>query len=166
VIVAALLVAAAACGGDDGDKGPTATIAEPKSTTTEPQTVEEQVEAAYLKSWKAYAKAVRTLDPSGLDVIYADEQLQRTTDEVLRLKAARTPVRVSVEHDIHVQLVRDGLALVRDRYRNHSVLIDPDSGEPREADPNDVLFETYTLKEIYGRWMVVDIVRESQPPSS
>lgn len=165
VIVAALLVAAG-CGGDGDDKGPTATVGGAgKTTTTEAKTPEQQVEAAYLKSWDVYAKAVRELDPSGLEQSYADEQLKRTTDEVLRLKAAGNAVRVSVEHDLHVQIVNDGLALVRDRYRNHSVLIDPQSGEAREQDPDNVLQETFTLKEIYGRWMVVDIVRESQQAS-
>lgn len=166
MIVAALFVAGVGCGGSGGGDGPTATIARPKSTTTTAaMTAEARVEAAYLRSWKVYAKAVRTLDASGLDQIYADQQLVRTTDEVRRLQAAGTPVRVSVEHDYRVQIVKDGLALVRDRYRNHSVLIDPTTGEPREPDPNDVLFETYTLKEIYGQWMVVDILRESQPAS-
>jgi hypothetical protein len=165
MMVAALLVAAG-CGGDGDDNGPTATIAKPgKTSTTEAKTPEEQVEAAYLKSWDVYAKAVRELDTSRLEQIYAEEQLKRTTDEVLRLKAAGNAVRVAVEHDLHVEIVKDGLALVRDRYRNHSVLIDPQSGEPREQDPDVLLLETYTLKEIFGRWMVVDIVRESQPPS-
>src|SRR3954463_5522087 len=76
VIVAALFVAVAACGNSGGDPGPTATIAKPgKTTTTQAKTVEQQVEAAYLQSWKVYAKAMRSLDTTGLDSAFAKDAL-------------------------------------------------------------------------------------------
>src|SRR3954467_5163088 len=83
VIVAALFVAVAACGDSGGDQGPTATIAKPgKTTTTHARTVEQQVEAAYLQSWKVYARAMRSLDASGLDSAFARDALMLREQEV------------------------------------------------------------------------------------
>jgi hypothetical protein len=165
VIVAALLVVGAACGDSGGNEGPTATIAKPgKTTTTEAKTVEQQVEAAYLKSWKVYANAVRTLDASGLDAIYAERALDLVRDEVARLREANTPVVVQVQHDLHVQIVSDTDALVRDQYINRNYRIDA-AGKPidDQDDPGTYL-ETYQMKRVSGAWLVTRIVRESYQP--
>jgi hypothetical protein len=136
-LLPAALVAtiAAGCSSDGG--GPSASVTTPPTSerTTTTLTVEQEVEAAYLRSWDVYAKAVRDLDPSGLEESYASPQLERT--------------RADVE------------GRVKDRYRNHSVLLDPSTSEPTEADPNEMVRETYTLKEIDGQWKVVDIARSS-----
>jgi hypothetical protein len=162
-LLPAALVAtiAAGCSSDGG--GPSASVTTPPTSerTTTTLTVEQEVEAAYLRSWDVYAKAVRDLDPSGLEESYASPQLERTRAAVEKRKAANTPSRVKVEHDLRVVMLQASLAQVVDRYRNHSVLIDASTGTPVEPDPNSVITETYTLKEIDGRWMVTDIVRSS-----
>jgi hypothetical protein len=155
-----LLVALCAVACSDGEPdGPSASLTTPPST--EAPTVEDEVEAAYLRSWEVYAEAVLELDPSGLEESYASPQLERTVKAVESRRDAKTPSRVRVDHDLEVTIIRDGLAMVRDAYTNHSVLLDPDTGDPVEADPNSKITETYTLKEIDGRWKVVDAVRES-----
>lgn len=160
VIVAALLVAAG-CGGDGDDKGPTATVAQPGGTsTTEAKTPEQQVEAAYLKSWDVYTKAVRDLDPSGLEQTYAEDALETVRKEIERRTQEGRASKVDVEHDIYVQIVDSETALVRDQYLNHSVALDAQTGQPTESDPNQTILETYTVKLIEGTWKVVRIVRE------
>lgn len=167
VILATLLVSlAASCGGDGEPGTPAASepapVTQPKrTTTTEAMTSEEEVEAAYLRSWEVYAEAVRTLDPSGLEESYANEQLARTRAEVEERARLGEPSSVDVDHDYDIQILEEGFAVVRDTYRNHSVLIDPETGEPVEEDPNSEITEVYTLWEVDGRWVVVDIVRES-----
>jgi hypothetical protein len=161
VIVAALFVAGG-CGGDGDDKGPTATVAKAdRTTTTEARTPEEQVEAAYLKSWDVYAKAVRNLDPSGLDAIYADRALAIVSKDVEQLRSANTPVRCSVEHNYSISVGGPTFASVHDEYVNHCVLIDPTTGEPSEPDPNKVISETYIFKRFEDRWKVVGIQKDS-----
>ena len=170
-LLATLTVAvlAAACSGSDDPDPPSATVAptpttERTTSTTEALTPEEEVEAAYLKSWDVYAKAMRDLDPSGLEASYAGEQLARTKAAVEAQAADGRPIRIEVEHDYVVELVAPGTAVVRDKYRNHSVFLDPSTGEPTEPDPDDAFFETFTLKEVEGTWKVVDILRESHSP--
>lgn len=162
MIVAALFVAGVGCGGSGGGDGPTATIARPKSTTTTAaMTAEARVEAAYLRSWKVYAKAVRTLDASGLDQIYAERALVLVRADVDRLRAANTPVRCAVDHNYTVDIGGPALATVRDKYVNHCVLLDPKTGKPSEPDPNKVLSETYILRLIEGQWKIVGIQRSA-----
>jgi hypothetical protein len=158
-----------ACGGD-GDPGtpaasaPAGVTTSETTSTTDALTPEEEVEAAYLRSWDVYAEAVRTLDPSRLEEVYAGQQLERTRAEVEDRKARGEPSQVSVEHDYVVQLIEPDLATVHDRYRNHSVLIDPDTGRPSEPDPDSTIYEIFTLKEVGGSWKVVDIVRQESSP--
>ena len=71
-----------------------------------------------------------------------------------------TPVKVAVEHKYDVRLVEPGHAIVVDSYVNHSVFVDPKSGESTEPDPNEKLLETYTVRSLEGSWMVVGITRQ------
>src|SRR5207302_1535822 len=120
----------------------TATVAKADhTTTTKPQTVEQQVEAAYLKSWKVYAKAVRQLDPSGLEASYAGDQLDVTRREIERRIREGRANKVDVVHDAHVQVVDAETVLVRDRYLNHSIALDAKTGKPLESDPNETILE-------------------------
>jgi hypothetical protein len=161
-----LVVVVVGCGGSDGAKGPTATVGAERTTesttttTAKALTPEQEVEAAYLKSWDVYAKAVRTFDVSGLRSIYSGTALNTVANEVARLKRNSTPVKVAVDHDYHVQVVEPGHAIVVDSYVNHSVFVDPVSGEPTEPDPHETLVETYTVRDVEGSWMVVGIARQ------
>jgi len=122
-------------------------------------TPEQEVEAAYLRSWDVYAKAVRELDPAGLEESYTGDALETVRREVERYAAANTPVRVAVDHRTAVQILEDGTAAVFDTYVNHSVFVDPRSGEPTEEDTAETVNETYSLRREGGRWKVASIVR-------
>jgi hypothetical protein len=164
-VLCLLALAATACTGSDDPKTPAATVdkpptTEPSTTTSEAQTPEEEVEAAYLKSWDIYSEAVRTLDSSHVAEIYAETALATVTSEVDELKRASTPVKVDVNHSYQVQIVGPDRAVVVDAYVNHSVFVDPVSGEPTESDPNKRLLDTYTLKKLEGTWKVVGISRQ------
>jgi hypothetical protein len=155
-------LAAGACSDASSETGPTASVTAPpreSTTTTEAPTPEEAVEAAYLRSWDVYAKAVRELDPSGLEESYAGDALATVRSEVERLTRNETPVRVSVNHRYFITMIKADLANVLDRYVNHSVFVDS-NGRPTEPDPNKEITEHYTLKSIEGSWKVIDFARE------
>jgi hypothetical protein len=170
---AALLLALAACSGSGGGEanGPTASISpEPAAessttTTTEALTPEQEVEAAYLKSWDVYTKAKRELSVAGLDCCYAGEQLIRTIADIQGRIDTNRPARVVVDHDYEIRLLGADVAVVRDSYRNHSVLLDPKTGEPIESAPDDRYVDTSTLQKVDGIWKVTDSIRESGPSS-
>lgn len=167
MIVAALFVAGVGCGGSGGGDGPTATIARPKSTTTTAaMTAEARVEAAYLRSWKVYAKAMRTLDASGLDTAFAKDALTLRQQEVARLSERHLVARMQVEHQIVRVNVEGEKATLLDNYVNHSVVIDPKTGDPAEPDPNSASSRTYTLERIDGTWFVTFVFDNSLPSAS
>lgn len=154
------LVMIVGCGGSDDSGLPSATVAPPDTTerttsTTEALTPEEEVEAAYLRSWEVYAEAVRELDDSRLDEVYAGDALQLRREELADYRAANSPVVVDVEHDYSVSIFTEGRALVVDSYLNRSVFIDPETAEPTEPPPNEVVNRQYELRLTGGTWKVV-----------
>lgn len=171
-LVAVLLVAlplASACSGDDGDDGPSASVttASSRPSTTSSSvalTPEQEVEAAYLRSWDVYAKAVRALDPAGLEESYTGEALETVRAEVERYADANTPVIVDVQHDITVGVLTATDAQVHDRYvsRTHRT---GEDGTPID-DPTDesTYEEKYRLKRISGRWLITGFERLSAQP--
>lgn len=172
VVLSVLLVlVGAACSGDDPAAAPSGTLATSSSTsdadattTTRALTVEQEVEAAYLRSWDVYAEAVRTFDVSRLAEVYTGRALEIVVAEVARLNEANTPIVVKVEHSIDVDL-RGDVATVIDHYVNRNYRIDGDSGDPID-DPNDpgTYVESYTLKKVGETWRVDTIERQSYSP--
>lgn len=160
-LCAVIAVASVACSsGDDAAESPSGTVATaaPETTTTTELTVEEEVEAAYLRSWDVYAQAMRTLDTKDLGTIFVGAALELRENEVRRLKLANTPARMEIDHDFTIAIADDGQsALVVDHYVNHSVLIDPASGEPTEPDPNDIVRREYEMRLMEDRWLVTDV---------
>lgn len=133
----------------------------PASTTTtayDPAAVEGQVEAAYLRSWDVYADAVYNLqlDEQALAEVYADPLLGVIRDEVSRRVADRRAAHVRVDHQYEIQITGPGTAAVVDSYVNHQVLIDPETREPIEADPNRTIVDAFTLRFVDGGWLVFD----------
>ena len=163
----ALLVVLALAGcGSSAPKTPSATVeratTSAPTTTTTARTPEQEVEAAYLKSWDVYAKALRSLDDSQYPDVFADDALKLREAEFADLKKARTAVRISVVHHYSVQLFDQGnRALLLEAYENHSVLLKPDSDEPAEADPNEVVKRQYELRRIGETWKVVHVLEPS-----
>jgi len=152
-----LLILAVSCG-SGGSEGPSASVTTPPTTAA--ATVEQQVEAAYLRSWDVYAKAVRTLDPSGLEESYVGKALETVSGEVRRRQSERRPAAVKVDHDLSIEIVNDTTAVVVDRYVNHSVRLDPTDSTPLESDPNERITESYNLILDEARWKVSGIVRQ------
>lgn len=155
-----LVLSVAACGDDDdAAAGPSATLGTSTTgadatTTTSELTVEQEVEAAYLRSWEIYTEAVRTFDTSQLNEVYSGDALRSRIDEVNRLRQANTPARIDVVHDVTIEVADDATAVVRDDYFNHSVLLDGETGEPIEADPNEVVKREYLMRVVDGKWKV------------
>jgi hypothetical protein len=116
------------------------------------------VEEAYLRSWAAYAQAVERLDPAGLEQAYAGRALELVRGEVLDRRAEQRPARVEVDHDYAIRVRDADTATVIDGYLSHQVRIDPATGEPTEADPQERRLEAYTLHRVGTRWLVTEIV--------
>jgi len=119
--------------------------------------------AAYLRSWQVYADALRRLDPSRLPTAFAGDALRLARQEVADHQAQGHPSLVRVEHHPKVLLVSATDGVVQDNYRNHSVLLDPTSGAPVEADPNETVYQRQSLKRSGGVWKVVEVIEEKRP---
>ena len=150
----------AACSGDDGETAePTTTSAAPTTTSTSvPLTPEEQVEEAYLYSWEILAEAVEAGDVDKLHAAYDDIAFDLRAGDVERIHAMGLSSTVDVDHDYTVQVIDATTAVVVDAYVNHSVLIDPDTGEPVEEDPDTQHHRAYAMVLQDGAWKVTDIV--------
>jgi hypothetical protein len=166
--LAATLVAVVLAGCSDGSPtGSTATTAAAAPTTTAaPATTlgaKAELLAAYHRSWEVYADALRRLDPSQLPTAFSGNALRLAQQEVAEHKANGQPSRVRVTHRARVLLVTATDGVVQDNYTNHSVLLDPASGNPTEPDPNEVIYQRQSLKRIDGIWKVVEVIEEQRP---
>jgi hypothetical protein len=120
-----------------------------------PPSPEEAVRRAYLRSWDDYARAVWTLDPSGLERTYASDGLADVELEVAQRVRSRRKSRVDVTHDLTIVIIDDERASVTDRTVEASVDYDADTGLPVEPrTPDDRLFQMI-LQRIDGDWKVV-----------
>lgn len=143
----------------------TTTVPErPTSTTTtafDPASVEGEVEAAYLRSWDVYAEAVYNLelDEAALAEVYAETSLDNLTDEIQERADSGRAALVEIDHNYEITIVDASNAVVVDAYRNHQVLIDPDTKEPVEPDPDEEVLFSFTLRLIAQGWRVVLIER-------
>lgn len=131
----------------------------PSSTTTtalDPATVEGQVEAAYLRSWDVYADAVYNLelDEEAFAAIYAEPYLSTVRNELQDRIVEGRAAYVIVDHDYTIQVLDPSTAVVADRYRNHQVLIDPETKEPIEPDPDEPVLDVVTVRLIEGTWRI------------
>jgi hypothetical protein len=177
--VALVVVAGTGCGGGGesaDDVAPSGTVVERTSTTegptttstTEaattptshaPDTVEGQVEAAYLHSWEVTTEAFAEVDSAPLAEAFADTALQYRTQDVEGLEADGQAVEVDVEHAYRISLDSSTRAVVNDIYINHMRLIDPATGDYLEPDPNEQVGSSYLLELRDGTWIVIDINR-------
>ena len=167
VLLLAGVTALAACRSGAGASppapapGPTAPpVGGAAATTTAalPTSPREQVEAAYLRSWAAYARAVATRDPPGLEQAYGGRALELVRSEVIRRRAENRPARARVDHDYTIRLRDADTATVIDGYLSHQVRIDPATGRAIEPDPRERRLEAYTLRRIGDDWLVTEVV--------
>jgi hypothetical protein len=160
----------ASCGGSERTTPPLTTVAAAPSTTaaapsTTSTTLSAKAEllAAHNRSWEIYADALRRLDPSQLSTAFAGNALKAVRAEVATQKARQQPVRINVEHDPKVLLVNATDGLVADEGINHSVVLDPATGQPAEHDPDEPFRERRSFKHLDGVWKVVEVVEETEP---
>ena len=59
-----------------------------------------------------------------------------------------------IEHDYTIEIPQEGIAILVDTFVNHQVLIDPDTKEPIEADPNEQVVDVVRLRRDDGVWKV------------
>lgn len=143
---------------DDGsaaDLGPTAADLDPTGSviTSTLGPIEREVEAAYLRSWEVYRRALRTLEVAGVEATHTGQALQTVTAEVAKLRAAGTPVDGTVDHRYEIEMTGTDSAIVVDEYVNHLVLLDA-GGNPTESDPNERVHYRFTLIKLEGTWRV------------
>jgi hypothetical protein len=165
----ALALGLVACSDDEPDDAAPTTEERSSSTTTAPErpasttttafdpaSVEGEVEAAYLRSWDVYAEAVYdlVLDEEALAEVYAEDHLETKRSEIERRIENGEAALVRVEHDYSIDVLDEATVLLVDQYRNHQVLIDPETKEPIEEDPDEVVADAVTLKRIDGEWRV------------
>ena len=115
------------------------------------------VETAYLHSWDTYADAVLRLDTSQLEQSFIDPILTTTRKEIERRIQQQCPSSVSIEHHITITSLHSTTAELFDDELNHSVLLDPATRAPKEADPNQKQRDRVTMQKIGGVWMVASI---------
>lgn len=167
LLIGGLLLARAGGGngnaGTDTSSSPTESSPSPDTSPT-PASPKAYVKEAYLKQWDVYAEAVRTLESGELDEVFTGRALAVVKREIRDRRQNETPLRVRVKHDLAVKIVDATTAVVDDRYINYSVEFDPDTGQPTEPVPNEIIHEVYTLKKADGGWKVSAIVRQSVQP--
>jgi hypothetical protein len=167
VTLAAVLLAG--CGGDAESTPPSTTVSVAPSTTAAPSTTsttlsaQAELLAAYNHSWEVYADALRRLNPGRLPTAFGGSALKSVRAEVATQKARQQPVRIDVEHDPKVLLVTATDGVVADEGINHSVVLDPATGQPAEQDPNESFRERRSFKFLDGAWKVVEVIEETGP---
>lgn len=157
VLVAGLTVGFLTLGNSEGSSGSTP-MTPPASPTTTPTDPRAQIEQAYLDHWDVYAEAVLTLDGSRLSEVFAGAALREVQAQLEGLIEENQPAQVRVEHNYRITIIDANTASVDDRYINHSVRLDPETMEPIEADPNQRVHKSYTLKKVDGLWKVTDVI--------
>lgn len=129
----------------------------PPSTIHDPSSIEGQIEADYLATWDAFARAMAGADEAHLEDAFADKALQYRTTDVERVRAQGLAARIEVEHDYDIEQLTDTRAAVVDDLVNHMRLVDPSTGAFTEPDPNSPLGRAFTLELRGDRWIVIDI---------
>jgi hypothetical protein len=168
-ITLATVLLGAGCGDDAESAPPSTTVSAAPSTTAAPSTAsttlsaKAELLAAYDRSWDVYADALRRLDPSQLPTAFAGNALRAVRAEVATQKARRQPVRINVKHDPKVLLVNATDGVVADEGINHSVVLDPATGQPAEQDPEEPFRERRSFRHLDGAWKVVEVIEETGP---
>ncbi|MCY4638919.1 MAG: hypothetical protein OXC94_01070 [Chloroflexi bacterium] len=118
----------------------------------------------YARYWELYAEALLALDGSRLPEVMTGPRLERAREEIARLRAAGHAVRVDVENSPIVGMLAGEEAVIVDRYRNQSYLVDAASGRPVSArGVANSVHATVSLLREEGSWKVRDSRREEDP---
>ena len=163
VLVSASVGVTSACGrGTRQTPTPTVSVtASPRATLTPSATLvppsKEQVSAAYLVYWNAYAAALLNLDPKFAESAASGEELRRIRDEIAGLQRDGVALRVVVEHDFAVVQMSGNTAVVIDRYLDKSFNVVPATKQPETAVvAGETITDSFDLQRTEtGIWVVV-----------
>jgi hypothetical protein len=156
LVLIGLVIGFLALRGDGGS--PPASTSETENPTPTPTDVRAQVEQAYLHAWDVWAEALLELDPSGLDEALTGPALELVTEQVAAQAEKNQPVRIRAEHNYRIVMIDDATASVDDRYVNHSVRLDPETGDPIEEDPRFEEHRSFTMRLVDGTWKIARII--------
>jgi hypothetical protein len=144
-------------GGTDRSSTTSTTEAPTTPTSHAPDTVEGQVEQAYLEAWDVYLAGLGDPEAADLEGHFAGDALQIKQDEMAELVVAGQAVEGSVEHSYSIADVGAGNYGIVDIFQNHLVLVDASTRRPLEADPNKPQRQTFTLQLQGDRWVVIEV---------
>jgi hypothetical protein len=116
---------------------------------------EAEILAAYMRARDVDVHAYFDLDPSVLETAYAKFALADRIDEIETRRREGRPMAYRMEYHPRVTKLSATMAFVDDDVRNHSVRLDPVTRQPVEADPDELLQETFTLERLEMGWRVV-----------
>lgn len=151
IVVAGLIVGFLLVGRNGTSPGP-------GGSTSPTADVKAQVETAYLRAWDVWADALRRLDASGLPEAMTGDALRAVTQQVDDARRKNEPIRIEVEHKYSITLVDAVTASVDDNYINHSVRLDPKTGQATEPVPNKRVHKSFTMKLVNGTWRLAQII--------
>ena len=151
VLVIGLIVGFVLLGGNDAPPS----NGSPSPTSTDVKT---QVEAAYLDAWDVWDEAMRNLDPSRLSDAMTGRALQAVAAQVEEARRKNEPVSIEAEHNYRIDIVDATTASVDDNYINHSVRLDPETGQPKESPPSKRVHKSFTMRLVDGTWKLAEII--------
>lgn len=162
-LVSALAGVTAACGrGTGGTSTPSASVTVSPTVTVTPSATlvpssKEQVAAAYLAYWNAYAAALLNLDSKFAESAASGEELGRIRAEIAGLQRDGVALRVMVEHDFAVVEMSGNTAVVIDRYVDKSFNVVPTTKQPETAVVGGkTITDSFDLQRTdTGIWVVV-----------
>jgi hypothetical protein len=134
----------------------------PTLRPTVPPALDAEVSRAYLRYFQVSADALLALDPTGLDEVAANGELEALQKDIEADRAQGRALRSSVQHEFLVLSAEGDSAQVADRYRDSSIYVDPATRQPlpgqvAPASPDKApeVRVIYTLRRIDGVWKVV-----------
>lgn len=172
LVVAGLIVALSAglfvarwLGRNDGSAADSMTTAPAPSPTHEstpkPLGPKAQVRRAYLRYWRIYIEALKTLRANELDEVFTGRALQVVRHDMRERREKGIYVRRRVEHDMGIKIIDAVTAVVDDRYLNRAADIDPQTGEVIKRFAVERIHDVFTMRKVEGKWKVSAIARHS-----
>ena len=124
---------------------------------------ERELLEAYGRYWELYAGALLALDGSRLSEVMTGPRLERAQEEIARLELTGHAVRVDVESAPIVGMLRGGEAVIIDRYRNQSYVVDAQGRPVSARGVANIVHVTVSLVREEGAWKVRESRRERAP---
>jgi hypothetical protein len=138
----------------------------PMSTASARVTLEQlpplhrEIAEAYLRYWDVLTQAHFDVDASRLGEVLAGVELERTENDIRRLRAEGRASRLEVELHFRILQATPNDAVVADQYVNRSVYVDAvTKQEIPTKEPPSVTKIDVQMRKLDGVWKVVDVAR-------